>query len=128
MRKEFVDYICSLHGYLIRLKEIHWNTDYNSEHTLCDEISDELADCEDRFAEAAMGLDAKHFRIGDLKPLLPNSEKLLAMLKELEGETIVLEGKLTGKKEAGLVNVLDDILECCNKYKYRSTQCGSKDR
>ena len=128
MKKEFVEYICSLHGYLIRLKEIHWNTDYNSEHTLCDEISDEIAELEDRFAEAAMGHDGTHFKIGDLKPLLPNAEKLLAMLNELENETIALESKLTNKKDVGLVNILDDIVECCNKYKYRSTQCGPKSK
>ena len=32
MEKKFVDFICSMHGYLIRTKEIHWNTDNNAEH------------------------------------------------------------------------------------------------
>lgn len=128
MRKELVDFICSLHGYLIRLKEIHWNTNSNSEHKLCDEISDAIDECEDRFAEAAQGVDGTHFKMGDLKPMLPNAESLLPMLKELEKEAIALEDRLTGKKDRGLVNVLDDIIECCNKYEYRSTQCGGHDR
>ena len=40
MKKNIVDFICSLHGYQIRVKEIHWNTTINAEHLLCDEIID----------------------------------------------------------------------------------------
>lgn len=127
MKKEYVDFICSLHGYLIRLKEIHWNTNVNSEHVLCDEISDEISECEDRFTECAMGMEDVHFKIGDLKPMLPHATTLLLMLKELEGEVIDMEEKLTNKRDGGLVNILDDLLEICNKYKYRATQV-SKDK
>ena len=56
MQKEIIDYICDLHGYLIRLKEIHWSTDNNAEHLLCDEIMDDIRDNEDKFMESAMGL------------------------------------------------------------------------
>lgn len=69
-----------------------------------------------------MGMSDEHFRIGDLKPMLPNSTELKAMLDELEGEIIDFEEKLTGKKDGGLTNVLDELLENVNKFKYRSTQ------
>ena len=122
MKKEYVEFICTLHGYLIRLKEIHWNTDNNAEHLLCDEISDNLSDCQDRFTECAMGMEGTHFKIGDLVPYLPNSEKLIEMLKELEGEIISFRKELSDETECGLINVLDDMLEACGKYKYRATQ------
>ena len=122
MKKEFVDFICSLHGYLIRLKEIHWNTENNAEHLLCDEISDCVSDCEDRFTECAMGMEGAHFKIGDLKPMLPHAESLIPMLKELEKEVIEMEDKLTAKTDNGLINILDELLENCNKFKYRATQ------
>lgn len=122
MKKNIVDFICSLHGYQIRIKEIHWNTTSNSEHLLCDEILDCVSDCEDRFTECAMGLEGVHFKIGDLKPMLPHSTSLLAMLKEMEGEVLEMEESLTGKKEKGLVNILDEMLENCGKFKYRATQ------
>lgn len=122
MKKEYVEFICNIHGYLIRLKEIHWNTNNNSEHLLCDEILDNLSDCQDRFTECAMGLSGEHFKIGDLVPYLPNSEKLLDMLKELEGEIVSFRKTLSEESECGLINVLDDMLEGCGKYKYRSTQ------
>lgn len=122
MKKEFVNFICSLHGYLIRIKEIHWNTENNAEHLLCDEISDDLSDCEDRFAECTMGMSGTHFKIGDLKPLLPHSTSLIPMLKELESEILEMEDSLTSSKDAGLINILDEMLEKCGKYKYRATQ------
>lgn len=122
MKKEFVRFICSLHGYLIRLKEIHWNTNYNSEHNLCDEIQDCVSDCEDRFTECVMGMEGQHFKIGDLKPLLPRATELIPMLKELEGDILEIKGTLEDKKNDGLNNVLDELLENTNKYKYRATQ------
>jgi DNA-binding ferritin-like protein len=122
MKKNIIDFICSLHGYLIRIKEIHWNTESNSIHLLCDEISDDLSDCEDRFTECAMGMSGEHFKIGDLKPMLPHATSLIPMLKELEKEIIEMEDSLTSKKDNGLINILDEMLENCNKYKYRATQ------
>ena len=121
MKKEYVEFICTLHGYLIRLKEIHWNTDNNAEHLLCDEISDDLSSCEDRFTECAMGLSDKHFKIGDLMPYLPNAEKLMPMLKELEADIMDFR-KTLQDAETGLINIIDDMLESCGKYKYRATQ------
>jgi hypothetical protein len=121
MKKKYVEFICTMHGYLIRLKEIHWNTDNNAEHLLCDEISDMLDECEDRFTECVMGLSDSHFKIGDLVPYLPNSEKLNPMLKELENEIIDFR-KALNENEWGLTNVLDDMLESCGKYRYRATQ------
>ena len=66
-------------------------------------------------------MSGKRFRIGDLKPLLPNSDSLVPMLKELEKETLELKKGFT-EKDCGLENICDDIIECCNKYKYRATQ------
>ena len=60
--------------------------------------------------------------MGDLKPMLPRAESLIPMLKELEGEIIDIEGKLTDKKDVGLINILDEMVENCNKFKYRATQ------
>lgn len=121
MKKEHIEFICTIHGYLIRLKEIHWNTTNNSEHLLCDEIMDALEECEDRFTESAMGLYDKHFKVGDLVPYLPNSTSLRPMLKELEGEIVEFR-KTLKESECGLINVLDDMMESCGKYRYRATQ------
>lgn len=122
MKKEYVEFICNIHGYLIRLKEIHWNTNNNAEHLLCDEILESLSDCQDRFTECAMGLTDTHFKVGDLVPYLPNSEDLKSMLRELEKDILSFKKTLKEEDEAGLINVLEDMLEACGKYKYRATQ------
>ena len=122
MDRKYVDFICSMHGYMIRVKEIHWNTDNNAEHLLCDEIEDSIHDCEDRLAECIMGITNNKFKVGDLKPMLPNNTDLKKMLQEFEKETIDFKKGLDEYKEGGLINICDDILECVNKFKYRTTQ------
>jgi len=122
MKKELMDYICSLHGYLIRLKEIHWSTDSNAEHLLCDEVMDMVSECEDEFTESAMGLYDVKVKVGDLRPYLPNAEELKPMLKELIGETVAMKKSLSKDTEAGLCNILDDIISQANKFIYRTTQ------
>ena len=122
MKKDYMEFICSLHGYMIRIKEIHWNTESNALHLLCDDIEDELCELEDRFAECAMGIEGKKVKIGQLMPMLPNAENIMPMLRELEEETISMKKKLDDNKEGGLINIMDDLLEMTNKYKYRCTQ------
>ena len=122
MKKEYIDFVCSLHGYLIRVKEIHWNTNCNAEHLLCDEVEDSIHECEDRFMECCMGMSGEHFPVGKLLPMLPNATDMIGMLKELEKDVLDLKKKLTGPENGGLFNILDDMQEFCNKYKYRATQ------
>ena len=122
MRKDLLNYICSLHGYLIRTKEIHWSTDSNAEHLLCDEIMDLVRDNEDELAESAMGLYGEKIKVGELKPYLPDAEELRPMLKELLRETVTIKKRLNKDEEAGLCNILDDIIAGAQKYLYRSTQ------
>ena len=122
MKKEYIDFVCALHGYLIRIKEIHWNTNNGDEHKLCDEISDCIHGCEDEFMECCMGMTGEHFPIGKLLPMLPNAKQMLPMLNELETDILDMKKKVTDDKSAGLMSILDDMLKNCNKYKYRSTQ------
>ena len=122
MKKEYVDFVCALHGYLIRIKEIHWNTNSNAEHLLCDEIQDCIAGCEDRFMECCMGMEGAHFELGKLLPMLPNAKEMIPMLKELETDILDMKKKASDEKSGGLMNILDEMLENCNKFKYRATQ------
>ena len=122
MKKEYVEFLNLLHGYLIRVKEIHWNTDTNSIHKICDEIQDCLMGLEDRFAECSMGIDDEEFKIGDLKPLLPNAEDLRGMLNELENDVLDMQDKLESGKESGLLAICDELIEMCCKYRYLAKQ------
>lgn len=122
MKSEYIDFVCSLHGYLIRAKEIHWNTNSNAEHLLCDEFHSELLSCEDAFMECCMGMSGEHFQIGKLLPMVPNANSFIPMLKELEKEVVDMKKKCSAPEDGGLATILDDMLQCVNKYKYRATQ------
>lgn len=122
MKKEYVDFVCAIHGYLIRIKEIHWNTNENATHLLCDEIQDCLMGCEDRFMECCMGMEGAHFQVGKLLPMLPNANDLIPMLKELEKDILDMKKNASDERSGGLMNILDEMLENCNKFKYRATQ------
>lgn len=122
MKKEYVDFINSIHGYLIRTKEIHWNTKSNAEHLLCDDFHSELLELEDEFAECSMGMDGKHFQLGKLLPMVPNAESFMPMLLELEKDIVKMKKACSSDYCGGLSNILDEMLTLVNKYKYRSTQ------
>lgn len=122
MKKEYLNFICSLDGYLIRLKELHWSATNNAQHILCDEIGDTIDSIEDRFAEYLMGETGKRIKIGNLKPMLPNSTSLLPLLSELSKETSeFLKHNLLSVSDGGGVDILNQLLEEINKYKYRAT-------
>jgi len=123
MKKNYIDFVCVLHGYLIRVKEIHWSTDSNAIHKLCDEIEDDIHDTEDRFAECVMGMEGKKFKVGNLMPMLPNAEELGGVLKEFEKDVIDFKKSIQDvPQNGGIFNILDEMIELANKYKYRATQ------
>lgn len=122
MKKEFVNFICEIHGYLIRVKELHWHTSSNSEHLQCDDFHSELMELEDEFTECCMGLEGKKFEIGKLLPMLPNSTSFETVLSEFEKDVLKIKKTLSDIKYSGITNVLDDMVKLANKYKYRVTQ------
>ena len=67
-------------------------------------------------------MEGNHFKVGDLLPVLPNAESLPGMLKEFESDIMNRKKKATSEKDGGINNILDEMLENCNKFKYRVTQ------
>ena len=84
MDKKEIEFICQLHGFAIRVKEIHWNTRDNDEHLLCDEILDGIYELEDRFAECAMGYDGEKFPLKALVPKIPDAQNLTTVISAFE--------------------------------------------
>ena len=42
--------------------------------------------------------------------------------KELEKDILDMKSKAGDERSAGLMNILDEALENCNKFQYRATQ------
>lgn len=122
MDKKIIYFICQLHGIAIRVKEIHWNTRSNDEHLLCDEIIDAINSLEDRFTESAMGYAGEKFPLGALEPVIPSTTNLTSVISYFE--RITEDFRETVSDKPGLLNVIDEMLEIANKYKYRATQVG----
>lgn len=111
-----------LEGYHQRLKELHWSTDNHSRHLLTDEIDGGVLGFEDSLAEVVMGKLGEKFGKGDLKTMLPQSEELEGLLKELEKDVNEFD-KEVGEEAGfgGIHNVIDDFLSSINKWQYLET-------
>ena len=111
-----------LEGYHQRLKELHWSTDNHSRHLLTDEIDGGVLEFEDALAEVVMGKLGEKFGKGDLKTMLPQSEELEGLLKELEKDVNEFEESIGGEHGfGGVYNVVDDFLSSINKWQYLET-------
>lgn len=121
LKKNGAEFLSMLEGYHELLKELHWSTTCKAEHLLTDDIDGSVLEYEDKLAEGLMGNGSFRYGLGDLKSLLPNSKNLSDLLKELENDVNEFKGKLDDKKNAGILNILDDFLEDINKWKYLET-------
>lgn len=116
-KEKAVDFLSSLEGYHQQLKLIHWSTDNHSKHLLTDELDGCILSCEDSVAENVMGILGEKISEG-LKALLPNNKELKGLLGELEDDVLNFKDECDDRKEAGLINILDDMLTNINKYKF----------
>lgn len=119
-KENAINFLGNLEGYHAQLKLIHWSTDNHSKHLLTDELDDCVLDCEDSVAENVMGILGEKISEG-LKTLLPNNKELKGLLSELEEDVLDFKDDCDDRKEAGLVNILDDMLTNINKYKFLET-------
>lgn len=116
-----INFLSGLEGYHQVLKEIHWSTTCKAEHLLTDDIDESILGYEDKLAENIMGCLGVRYGIGDLKTMLPSSKNLSDILKELVNDVNSFKSELDEKKHAGILNILDDMLEDINKWKYLET-------
>lgn len=121
-KKNVLTFLSSLEGYHSLLKTIHWSAKNHFEHTLTDDIDEDVLEFEDRIAEVAMGRLNLRFGIGDLTTLMPESKTLDSMLKELEGDVLKFKEEIgDDNKISGMHNVLDEFLEKICTWNYLKT-------
>lgn len=121
-KEKSAEFLSVLEGYHQQLKMLHWSTTNHSKHVLTDEIDGCVLGFEDRIAENIMGLTGERFGDGDLKALMPNSKELKEILNEMEGDIDNFIDEIGDEKGTnGVVNILDEFVECINKWKYLET-------
>jgi len=119
LKKDGNEFLNDLEGYRQLLKELHWSTTCNAEHDLTDKICDAVQKYEDRLAEAMMGNGDFTYGVGDLTTMRPSSKNLTDMLKELTKDTLDFKGKLDAAKHEGILNIIGDLCEDIDFWKYK---------
>ena len=59
MRKTVYSFVCKLEGYKTAIKSLHWDAKSLSQHKLCDDIADRLADFQDQVSEVEQSITGK---------------------------------------------------------------------
>ena len=121
-KKTVLEFLSAMEGYHSLLKTIHWSTTNKAEHTLVDDIDEDVLEFEDRVAEAAMGRLNMRFNVKELKTMMPEASNLENMLSELEADIIKLKDEMGDSSEyAGMHNILDEFLEKVYTWNYLRT-------
>ena len=68
-----LEFIKFLEGARIRMRELHWQAERNSEHKLTDDIISTLESTEDSIAEDFMGICNFRIKVGQVVPVMPES-------------------------------------------------------
>lgn len=114
--------LSSLEGYHQILKELHWSANSQTKHALTDNIDAGVLKFEDDFAEVVMGRLGERFSKGDLRTMLPESEDLQGILREMRDDVNDFVETMKGEEGcSGIYNVIDDFLSKVYKWQYLET-------
>ncbi len=116
--KRIIEFIVKMQYFNLKIKFIHWTTDFMSEHKLCDMIYDELNDSIDSIAEVSFGINGKpKFSDFKIKTNTKKTDSLCDILNEIKILIINEIENVKGKNEyIGFNNILEELLSKVNKY------------
>jgi hypothetical protein len=86
MNKKVLSFVNKLEGYKTAIKELHWDADNMSQHQLCDDIADRIADFQDQVSEVEQSITGK-LAIGNLKPTSYKVTNLKKFVEDVLDET-----------------------------------------
>ena len=117
-----------IHGVHTRLKELHFSAPSLSLHKLIDDFDEEFLEFDDAVMENAQALWG-FIKVGDIKPILPESTEFLELLGEIKGMLVSIKREASDNEIlwSGILNRVDDFMETVNKYIYL-TQIALKGR
>lgn len=67
MNKKVLNFVNKLEGYKTAIKQLHWDADNMSQHELCDDIAESIAEFQDTVSEVEQSITGK-LKINSLKP------------------------------------------------------------
>lgn len=123
--KQICDSIFRLYLYADLTKKIHYSTDKNHTHELCDELRDSIVEFTDSFAEQSFGYYGKP-SFNDFSKLskttIDETDDLKAICERIEGIISALKSEYSkNNKLAGTVSLIDDFQGKLNQTKFLCT-------
>lgn len=118
MKKEHIDYINYLEGIKTCIKNTHWASVNNSEHTRMDELADTVSDFEDEISEEFQGLDGQ-IKDNEVKPIEYTFSTVDSLLNDIKSKTMELYDSLENDKQyIGVRSEIESFIHSINKFKY----------
>lgn len=117
-----LNYIQFLEGSMIRVREIHWETESDSIHNVANNLLYELSYIEDSVAEQLMGLCGFRIHVGEILPVMPESTSMESLLKEIKTQTLsVLLSVEDDENFIGVVYELEKFSKTLDQTSYKVT-------
>ena len=86
MNKKVLSFVNKLEGWKTGIKELHWDADNMSQHELCDDIAERIADFQDQVSEVEQSITGK-LAVGNLKPTSYKVTNLKKFVEDVLDET-----------------------------------------
>lgn len=118
-KKIFNLYLNFIEGAKTRLKNIHWGEEDNSKHVYLDSLSDEVAEFEDKIAEAGQSGFGR-FKDGEIQGDEVKEDDPVKICQMIFDRTIKFRKELEDKDDFnGEISWIDDFLASLKQSKYR---------
>lgn len=99
MDKTVLEFINNCEGWKTAIKMLHWDADNMSQHKLCDDIADRIADFQDQVSEVEQSINGK-LPLNQLKPTTYKVSSLIKFVKDVIDETNVFMKKIDKKGDS----------------------------
>ena len=82
MTKEVLKFVNRLEGFKTAIKNLHWNAKNMSQHKLCDDIADRIADFQDQVSEVEQSITG-NLKFNRLSPIKYRISSLKKFVKDV---------------------------------------------
>lgn len=119
MNKKVLGYINKLQGYLTAIKQLHWDAKNMSQHELCDDIADSIAEFQDTVSEVEQSITGK-LKVNSLKPTEYKIKDLKSFVQDVldETNTFYKEVKDMGDTYVGMASDCESFLSDMQRKLY----------
>ena len=119
MNKKVLNFVNKLEGYKTAIKQLHWDAKNMSQHELCDDIAESIAEFQDTVSEVEQSISGK-LKINSLKPTEYKIKDLKSFVQDVLDETNVFykDVKNMGDTYVGMASDCESFLSDMQRKLY----------